>query len=185
MTPGKIHSVGDETEGTTLRLRRRLLAVLTTCCALVLASGTAGLAAPAPAPRAGAATASSFVIATYNIRHALSDAVATADVTRLAATGVDVIALQEMGAGCAATPSAPSSWTATTCEFRAYMPEGAGPAESAVPVPGVRVRAGQQGHRAGLRTHVRRSRRRRGSTMGPKYLTYVQLRHVATARTST
>lgn len=38
----------------------------------------------------------SVTLASYNIRHALSDEVATADVTRLAATGADVIGLQEM-----------------------------------------------------------------------------------------
>lgn len=39
---------------------------------------------------------SSLTLASYNIRHALSDGVASADVARLTATGVDVIGLQEM-----------------------------------------------------------------------------------------
>jgi endonuclease/exonuclease/phosphatase family metal-dependent hydrolase len=165
-----------------LRLRRRLLAALTICGALVLASGTAGLAAPAPAPRAGAAPASSFVIATYNIRHALSDAVATADVQRLAATGVDVIALQEMGSRMRRNAVRAQLVDCATCEFRAYMPEGSGPAE----VPFLfRAAAfelvGKGTEQVSEATYVGPDGAG-GSTMGPKYLTYVQLRHVATGR---
>ena len=137
-----------------------MLAVLTTCCALVLASGTAGLAAPAPAPRAGAATASSFVIATYNIRHALSDAVATADVTRLAATGVDVIALQEMGSGSGATPCGRSWWTARAASSRPTCRRAPAPARCRSCSGRARSSSSARAP-AGLRHHVRRPRRRR------------------------
>ena len=183
MTPGKIHSVGDETEGTTLRLRRRLLAVLTTCCAVVLRR-----AAPrprrdgTPAPRAGAATARPFVIATYNIRHALSDAVATADVQRLAATGVDVIALQEMGSRMRRNAVRAQLVDCATCEFRAYMPDGSGPAEVPFLFRASAFELVSKGtEQVSDATYVGADGAG-GSTMGPKYLTYVQLRHVATGR---
>ncbi len=148
----------------------------------MLTSGTAGLAAPAPAPRAGAATASSFVIATYNIRHALSDAVATADVTRLAATGVDVIALQEMGSRMRRNAVRAQLVDCATCEFRAYMPEGSGPAEVPFLFRASAFELVSKGtEQVSDATYVGPDGAG-GSTMGPKYLTYVQLRHVATGR---
>ena len=69
-----------------------------------------------------------------------------------------------------------------TCEFRAYMPDGSGPAE----VPFLfRASAfelvGKGTEQVSEATYVGPDGAG-GSTMGPKYLTYVQLRHVATGR---
>src|SRR5688572_9075339 len=120
-------------KGITLRLRRRILAVMTTCFAVVLSGSAQGVAAPGTAPALAAGTEasgpSSFVLATYNIRHALSDGVAVADLVRLADTGVDVIAMQEMGARTRRNAVRARLVDCASCEFRAYMPDGMGPAE--------------------------------------------------------
>lgn len=67
-------------------------------CSLLL--GAAPLQASQAATKSRVAKrtyAAAFEIGSYNIRHALSDGVAAGDVERLAASGVDVVGLQEMG----------------------------------------------------------------------------------------
>lgn len=107
--------------------------MLTTCFAVVLSTSSLGHAAAGAGPaRMGATEAgspASFVLASYNIRHALSDEVASADVQRLAATGADVIGLQEMGSRTRRDAVRAALVDCATCEFRAYMPNGSGPAE--------------------------------------------------------
>ena len=161
-----------------------MLAVLTTCCALVLrrAARRPRRAGHRTAPAGAGAGPSEFVIATYNIRHALSDAVATADVTRLAATGVDVIALQEMGARMRRNAVRAQLVDCATCEFRAYMPEGSGPAEVPFLFRASAFELVSKGTEQVSDTTYVGPDGAGGSTMGPKYLTYVQLRHVATGQ---
>ena len=68
-------------------------------CSLALGALPLGAAAMIPASAATAkrvSYSSSVGLATMNIRHALSDSAARADVVKLVATGVDVIGLQEM-----------------------------------------------------------------------------------------
>lgn len=66
-------------------------------CSLLLGAAPLQTSAQAAANRAVKRTYTSGVeLASYNIRHALSDGVAAGDVKRLAATGADVIGLQEM-----------------------------------------------------------------------------------------
>ena len=171
-------------EGTTLRLRRRILAVITTCGAVVMSASTPALAAPGPAPstREGATGPSSFVLASYNIRHALSDAVATDDVERLARSGADIIALQEMGSRMRRNAVRARLVDCDTCEFRAYMPDGFGPAEVPFLFRASAFDLVDKGtEKVSDPTYVGPDGAG-PSTMGAKYLTYVELRHVATGQ---
>lgn len=160
--------------------------MLTTCLAVVLSASSLGHAATGTAPaRAGAtgtAAPASFVLASYNIRHALSDEVATADVERLAATGVDVIALQEMGSRMRRDAVRARLVDCATCEFRAYMPNGSGPAEvpflfrdSTFQLLGTGTQLVSEATYVG-------SDGAGPSTMAAKYLTYVRLLHRATGQ---
>ncbi len=173
-------------EGTTLRLRRRILAVMTTCFAVVLSGGAPGLAATGTAPALGANTEvsgpSDFVLATYNIRHALSDSVAAADLQRLADTGVDVIAMQEMGARTRRNAVRAQLVDCESCEFRAYMPDGAGPAEVPFLFRASAFELVSKGTEMVSDATFVGADGAGPSTIGPKYLTYVQLRHQASGQ---
>jgi hypothetical protein len=79
--------------------RSRWAAVVgATVSALVLGAAPMQASALAPDTRQvkRKTYSSNLTVGSYNIRHALSDEVAGSDVTRLAATGVDVLGLQEM-----------------------------------------------------------------------------------------
>jgi Fibronectin type III domain len=173
-------------KGITLRLRRRILAVTITCFAVVLSGGTPGLAATGTAPALGAATEGSgpsgFVLATYNIRHALSDSVAASDLQRLADTGVDVIAMQEMGARTRRDAVRARLVDCESCEFRAYMPNGMGPGEVPFLFRASAFELVSSGTEMVSDTTFVGAGGAGPSTIGPKYLTYVQLRHRASGQ---
>lgn len=159
---------------------------MTTCGAVVLSASIPALAASGPAPASTARTdvagASSFVLASYNIRHALSDAVATDDVQRLAESGVDIIALQEMGSRMRRNAVRARLVDCATCEFRAYMPDGFGPAEVPFLFRASAFELVSKGtEKVSDATYVGPDGAG-PSTMGAKYLTYVELRHVATGQ---
>jgi exonuclease III len=169
-----------------LRLRRRILAVTITCFAVVLSGSAQGLAATgtAPAPGAGRAASgrSDFVLATYNIRHALSDSVAAADLQRLADTGVDVIAMQEMGARTRRNAVRAQLVDCESCEFQAYMPDGFGPAEVPFLFRASAFELVSKGTEMVSDATFVGASGAGPSTIGAKYLTYVQLRHRATGQ---
>lgn len=168
-------------EGTTLRLRRRILAVTITCFAVVLSGSAPGLAATGTASALGAGT-SDFVLATYNIRHALSDSVAASDLQRLADTGVDVIAMQEMGARTRRNAVRAKLVDCESCEFQAYMPDGFGPAEVPFLFRASAFELVSKGTEMVSDATFVGASGAGPSTIGPKYLTYVQLRHRATGQ---
>lgn len=159
---------------------QRLLAATVTC--LVAASSAIPALASAPAGAAtGAISATtgtgSFSVATYNIRHALSDEVATRDTAQLADAGVDVIALQEMSSRMRRNAIAARLVSCSACPMDAFMPTGSG--QAALPIlfrtsvfelldTGTRM--------VSERTYVG-PQGAGPSTMPPKYLTYVHLRH--------
>lgn len=171
-------------EGTTLRLRRRILAVMTTCFAVLLSGAAPGLAEPGTAPGTGSGVSgpSGFVLATYNIRHALSDAVAAADLQRLADTGVDVIAMQEMGARTRRDAVRARLVDCDACQFRAYMPDGAGPGEVPFLFRSSTFELISKGAEKVSDATFVGAGGAGPSTIAPKYLTYVQLRHRATGQ---
>lgn len=170
-----------EWKGNILRLRRRVLAVTITCFAVVLSGSAQGLAATGTAPARGA-DASDFVLATYNIRHALSDSVAAADLQRLADTGVDVIAMQEMGARTRRNAVRAQLVDCESCEFRAYMPDGAGPGEVPFLFRASAFELVSKGTEMVSDATYVGADGAGPSTIGPKYLTYVQLRHLASGQ---
>ena len=169
-----------------MRLRRRILAVTITCFAVVLSGSAPGLAATGTAPALGASTEvsgpSDFVLATYNIRHALSDSVAASDLQRLADTGVDVIAMQEMGARTRRNAVRAQLVDCESCEFRAYMPDGAGPAEVPFLFRASAFELVSKGTEMVSDATFVGAGGAGPSTIGPKYLTYVQLRHQASGQ---
>src|SRR5262245_66610405 len=87
----------------TVMLRRRAVRALVAALgvALLVPSGPNQVAAVGdtrpPMVSRTTATDRSFSVATYNIRHALSNAVAVADIEKLAGAGADIIRLQELG----------------------------------------------------------------------------------------
>ena len=173
-----------EWKGITLRLRRRILAVTITCFAVVLSGSGQGLAATGTAPeaRTEASGRSDFVLATYNIRHALSDSVAAADLQRLADTGVDVIGMQEMGARTRRNAVRAQLVDCESCEFQAYMPDGLGPGEVPFLFRSSVFELVSKGTEMVSDSMFVGASGAGPSTIGPKYLTYVQLRHRATGQ---
>ena len=154
--------------------------VLAAVAATVLAQG---VVAPGPAAATTTETAvPSIVIATYNIRHALADDVATADVARLASAGVDVIALQEMGSAERRAAVRKRLVDCTGCAFSAYMPSGAGPGEVPILFRTAQFQLVGKGQRLISEATYVGPDGAGPSTIGPKYLTYVQLRHRATGQ---
>ena len=167
-----------------MRLRRRILAVTITCLAVVLSGSAQSLAATGTAAAAGAAMSgrSDFVLATYNIRHALSDSVAAADLQRLADTGVDVIAMQEMGARTRRNAVRAQLVDCESCEFQAYMPDGFGPGEVPFLFRASEFELVSKGAEMVSEPTFVGAGGAGPSTIGAKYLTYVQLRHRASGQ---
>jgi len=171
-------------------LKSRRLAVVATACGLVLAGGASAHAAPlvpqASSTSAGALTEATgpgpVDIATYNIRHALSDSVAVADVKRLAEAGADVIGLQEMGSRIRRNAVAAQLVDCSSCQFGAFMPTGAGPGELPIFYRATELERVSEGTlKVSDATYVGPSGAG-PSTIAPKYLTYVQLRHRTTGQ---
>lgn len=166
-----------------MRLHRGPLGAVAALCLLAPLAPTM-LWQPATGAEAGTAAAedSTFSVATYNIRHALSDSVAVADIEKLADAGADVISLQEMGSAQRRDAVRARMINCVTCEFGAAMPNGAGPGE----IPILFRRAEFQYLGKGIEkisdaTYVGPDGAG-PSTIGPKYLNYVELQHRATGQ---
>jgi len=123
-----------------------------------------------------------IVIATYNIRHALSDAVVVSDIKTLADAGVGVIGLQEMGSRSRRDAVRKRLVDCSECEFDAFMPDGTGPSEVPILYRSANFRLLSTGSRkVSDATYV--GRRGAGpSRIAAKYLNYVQLRHRITGQ---
>ena len=173
-----------------LRLRR--LAALASICGLLMA-GVAPAAAAPFAPSGGPSSrgvtneetetiTAPMVIATYNIRHALSDAVVVSDIKTLADAGVGVIGLQEMGSRSRRDAVRKRLVDCSECEFDAFMPDGTGPSEVPILYRSANFRLLSTGSRkVSDATYV--GRRGAGpSRITAKYLNYVQLRHRITGQ---
>jgi endonuclease/exonuclease/phosphatase (EEP) superfamily protein YafD len=170
-----------ERKGIIVTKPRRLSVAATAFLALAVSlpgAGSAASAAPTarnPA-RAGSAP-SSFSVVTYNVRHALSDATAAADLQKLAASGVDVMGLQEMGSGTRRAAVRNLIVDCDTCAFRAAWPNGTGQAE--VPIlfrDSVFSLVSKGTEKISDATYVG-PRGAGPSRMAPKYLNYAELQH--------
>ena len=171
-------------------LRPRRLAALASICGLLMAGAAPAVAAPF-APSGGLSSwgvtneetiTAPIVIATYNIRHALSDAVAVSDIKTLADAGVGVIGLQEMGSRSRRDAVRKRLVDCSECEFDAFMPDGTGPSEVPILYRSANFRLLSTGSRkVSDATYV--GRRGAGpSRITAKYLNYVQLRHRITGQ---
>jgi hypothetical protein len=172
-------------------LKSRLLAGLAPACGLLLlASAAPSLASPSEP--SGAATAvwataeeaitAPVVIATYNIRHALSNAVVVSDLERLSDAGVGVIGLQEMGSRDRRDAVREQLVDCGSCQFDAFMPNGAGPGALPILYRSSSFQLLSTGtQEVSEATYVGPSGAG-PSTLGPKSLTYVQLRHLVTGQ---
>ena len=167
-----------------MTLHRWLSAVVPTACALVLSGGVHAVASAPTVSLASAepSSPSSFSVVTYNIRHGLSDAAAVADVQRLADKGVDVIGLQEMGSWERRSAVRARVVDCDTCPYNTYMPTGSGPAEIPILYRSSIFELVSKGNvKVSDATYVGPDGAG-PSTIAPKYLTYVQLRHKVTAQ---
>jgi len=172
-------------------LKSRRLAVLASAGGLLLVSAAPALGAPL-SPSAvvtpGAvtieettATTASVVVATYNLRHALSVNAVVGDLKALADTGVDVMGLQEMG-GRDREAAVAEQLACSSCQFDVYMPNEAG--QRATPILYRRsmfslLSAGTQ--KISNATYVGPSGAG-PSTVAAKYLNYVLLDHRVTGQ---
>lgn len=183
-----------------MKLRRRSgppLATLWAAGAAVLALLPLGSAPASSAPgtvpggvwTARAATAAASVaddafltVATYNIRHALSDAVATTDVQKLADSGADVISMQEMGSARRRAAVRARLVDCAECPFGASMPNGAGPGELPILFRRSELTYVSKGvEKVSDATRVGSSGAG-PSKIAPKYLAYIELQHQATGQ---
>ncbi len=176
-----------------LMLRSRRLAVLGSVCSLLITGAAPAFAAglgplgPSAGPAALAVPteelrAAPVVIATYNVRHGLSDDVAVSDIERLADAGVGVIALQEMGSWDRRQAVRQQLVDCDLCEFNTFMPTGAGPGELPILYRSANFDLLSKGMlKVSDATYVGPSGAG-PSTIAPKYLTYVQLNHRATGQ---
>ncbi|MDQ3028633.1 MAG: hypothetical protein M3R09_01090, partial [Actinomycetota bacterium] len=108
------------------------LAALASTCGVLLMAGTAPAGASPMAPSGGLITVEATteeivtapaVVATYNIRHGLSAAVAISDIEMLS-VGVGVIGLQEMGSRDRRVAVREQLVDCSACQFDAFMPDG-------------------------------------------------------------
>lgn len=172
----------------TVTLRRcragALVAVLGAALLAPMASTPVEAAGASRAPTATRTvpTDRSFSVATYNIRHALSDAVAVSDVEKLADAGADVISMQEMGSGRRRSALRARLVDCASCGYGAAMPTGAGPGEIPILFRRSEMRyLGKGIQKVSSATYVGPNGAG-PSTMGPKYLNYVELQHRATGQ---
>ena len=166
------------------------LAVLASTCGLLLMAGGAPAGASSTAPSGGLATVEAtteetvtapVVVATYNIRHGLSDAVAVSDIERLS-VGVGVIGLQEMGSRARRDAVREQLVDCGSCQFDAFMPNGAGPGEIPILYRSSSFRLVSTGtQQVSDATYVGPSGAG-PSTIAPKFLSYVQLLHRVTGQ---
>ena len=158
--------------------------------ALAIATLVPTHAVAAPKPDSSRATSvarqelptTTFSIATYNIRNALSSSTAVADVQRLAAAGADVIATQEMGSRMRRDAVRAAMIDCEGCVFDGYLVNPATVGATPILYRTDRFDLEESGHRlAADRTFVG-AKGAGPSTIAEKYVNYVKLREKSTGR---
>ena len=122
-------------------------------------------------------------IASYNTHARLSASAAAADVMKLAGTGADILALQEMGSKARRNAVTSSLVDCSMCAYEAYMPESAVPGSTPILFKWEKFRLESTGTRqVSEATYV--GRKGAGpSTLRAKYINYVELRERTTGNT--
>jgi endonuclease/exonuclease/phosphatase (EEP) superfamily protein YafD len=166
-------------EGTTMRKTRlsrsaRAFGVLVALSAIAAAP----LVRPSDAVSAAAATTTTTApikIATYNVETTLTPQQALSDIQKLASTGVDVIALQEMGSRERRDFIRAQFIDCSTCQWAAYMPLSGAKASENILFRRSRFALEDQGSRQVSEQTYVGPEGAGPSTLKAKYISYVRL----------
>ena len=163
--------------------RRRLLSYAA-ALALVAMGATQAADAATSAPRTGSGDmpAAQVSIATFNTSAMLSTGRAVADVKRLAATGVDIIALQEMANPDRRKQVVAALVDCSMCEYESYMPPSAVPGSTPILYRWDRFRLEGTGTTQVSEPTYVGARGAGPATLNAKFVNWVHLRERATGR---